>query len=175
VAEAGVLLAEAPLGARPERWRFPARNRIIAALADIVVVVESHRTGGSLHTVDEADNRDRLVMAVPGSVRNKAAVGTNGLLAEGRLPVRDADDVLVALGLSTCSRPDLPEQRPAPSAGDHRVLDAVGWQPSSFDQVVLRSGQTVPAVAEGIERLLGAGWIARQGGWYERIAQGQDR
>src|SRR5690606_670101 len=53
VAAAGVLLSEAPLGGAPERWRFPARNRVIAALADVVVVVESHRRGGSLHTVDE--------------------------------------------------------------------------------------------------------------------------
>ena len=57
---------EAPLGARPERWRFPARNRIIAALADLVVVVESHRRGGSMHTVDEADRRGIDVHGGPG-------------------------------------------------------------------------------------------------------------
>src|SRR5690606_15953266 len=51
VTRAGVLLSETPLGCGPERWRFPARNRIIAALADVVVVVESHRRGGSLYTV----------------------------------------------------------------------------------------------------------------------------
>jgi DNA processing protein len=171
VAEAGVLLGEAPLGARPERWRFPARNRIIAALADVVVVVESHRAGGSLHTVDEADRRSVEVMAVPGAVRNMAAVGTNALLAEGRPPVRDAGDVLVTLGLSTAERGERAEPRPAPAPGDAEVLDAIGWQPASFDQVVTRTGQDLGLVAESLERLMAAGWVAQQGGWYERIAQ----
>lgn len=171
VAEAGVLLGEAPLGARPERWRFPARNRIIAALADVVVVVESHRQGGSLHTVDEADRRSVDVMAVPGAVRNMAAAGTNALLAEGRPPVRDAGDVLVTLGLSTADRGERTESRPAPAPGDEEVLDAIGWQPASFDQVVTRTGHDLAVVAESLERLMAGGWVAQQGGWYERIAQ----
>jgi DNA processing protein len=175
VAQAGVLLAEAPLGARPERWRFPARNRIIAALADLVVVVESHSAGGSLHTVDEADRRSIDVMAVPGSVRNAAAAGTNALLAEGRAPVRDVDDVLVALGLSASTQRDGRESRPAPTEDDAVVLEAVGWQPSSFDQVALRVGIDLPTLAQSFERLLAAGWIVQHGAWYERIAQGDSR
>ena len=115
VAVTGVLLSEAPLGARPERWRFPARNRIIAALADLVVVVESHRPGGSLHTVDEADRRGIDVMAVPGSVRAPASAGTNGLLAEGRAPACSADDVLVALGLGPAGRRSRDDARPGPT------------------------------------------------------------
>ena len=73
----GLLLSEAPIGSRPDRWRFPARNRIIAALSDVVVVVESRAVGGSLHTAEEAIERDIPVMAVPGSVRNPAAAGIN--------------------------------------------------------------------------------------------------
>ena len=103
-ASAGLLLSEAPLGARPTAWRFPARNRIIAGLADLVVVVESHAAGGSMHTVREAADRDIQVMAVPGSVRSPSAAGTNQLLAEGCAPVRDATDVLVALGLTAAPR-----------------------------------------------------------------------
>ncbi|HMG41809.1 MAG TPA: DNA-processing protein DprA [Acidimicrobiales bacterium] len=174
VANAGLLLGEAPLGARPERWRFPARNRIIAALADLVVVVESHRSGGSLHTVDEADRRGIDVMAVPGSVRNIAAAGTNGLLAEGRAPARDAEDVLVALGISSSEREGRPELRPAPSPADDAVLAAIGWQPATFDQMASRTGTSLTTLAEALERLLAAGWIAQRGGWYERIAQGQE-
>ena len=101
VAEAGTLLGEAPLGAEPEGWRFPARNRLLAALADVVVVVESKRAGGSMHTVEEATRRAVTVMAVPGSVRNPAAAGTNLLLSEGCPPACCTDDVLVALGLAT--------------------------------------------------------------------------
>jgi DNA processing protein len=176
VAEAGVLLGEAPLGAPPERWRFPARNRIIAALADVVVVVESHRRGGSMHTVDEADRRSVDVMAVPGSVRNPAAAGTNDLLAEGRAPVRDAGDVLVALGLArTSGAPAVeppPDPRPEPSGVDRKVLDAVGWQAASLDQLALRAGLDLPGLACALDRLRAAGWVAQDGGWYVRITPG---
>jgi DNA processing protein len=170
VLEAGVLLSEAPLGARPERWRFPARNRIIAALADLVVVVESHRRGGSLHTVDEADRRGIDVFAVPGSVRNPAAVGTNELLAEGRPPVCSVDDLLVALDLTSTPRAGIADRRRLPEHADRPVLDAVGWQPSTLDQIVLRTGLGLGMLAPALDRLCEAGWVARTGGWYERIA-----
>jgi len=172
VGEAGVLVSEAPLGSRPERWRFPARNRIIAALADLVVVVESHRRGGSMHTVDEADRRGVDVMAVPGSVRNPAAAGTNALLAEGRAPACSAGDVLVALGLAGADRPAPADHRPPPDGADSPVLEAVGWQPATLDHLVLRSGLAVPALTPALERLCDAGWIVRRGGWYERVAAG---
>ncbi|MCA1657060.1 MAG: DNA-protecting protein DprA, partial [Actinobacteria bacterium] len=83
VAGAGLLLSEAPLGTRPEAWRFPVRNRIIAALAEVVVVVESAERGGSRHTVDAAEARARPVMAVPGSVRSAVSAYPNSLLADG--------------------------------------------------------------------------------------------
>ncbi len=114
IGDSGLLLSEAPVGARPERWRFPARNRLIAALADAVVVVESHAVGGSLHTVHEALERGRLVMAVPGAVTNPAAAGTNQLLAEGCPPVRGVDDVLDALGVGPGGGPGVaPAHLPA--------------------------------------------------------------
>jgi DNA processing protein len=172
VTETGVLLSEAPLGCRPERWRFPARNRIIAALADAVVVVESHRHGGSLHTVDEADRRGVDVLVVPGSVRNPAAVGTNALLAEGRAPVTCVDDVLVALGLQPAGRRPRRDPRPAPADDDRPVLDALGWQPVTLDQLVLRSGRHLGSVVLALERLQDGGWVAARGGWYERVAGG---
>jgi DNA processing protein len=172
VASRGILLSEAPLGARPERWRFPARNRIIAALADLVVVVESHRAGGSMHTVDEADRRGVDVMAVPGSIRAPASAGTNGLLAEGRAPVCSADDVMVALGLRPAGRRSRVETRPRPDAGDAAVLEAVGWQPATLDQIGVRTGHDLAVLAPALDRLCEAGWVARSGGWYERIAGG---
>jgi DNA processing protein len=94
VAVDGLLLSEAPLGARPERWRFPARNRLIAALADVVVVVESHEAGGSLLTVGEAADRGVTVMAVPGSVTSPASAGSNQLLTEGAPPACNVADIL---------------------------------------------------------------------------------
>jgi DNA processing protein len=101
VAERGVILSESALGTKPHPGVFPARNRIIAALSDVVVVVESHRGGGSLYTAEAAARRSIPVCAVPGSVRSRASDGTNALLVDGCAPVRDATDVLVALSLAT--------------------------------------------------------------------------
>lgn len=169
VAATGSLCSEAPLGVRPAAWRFPARNRVLAALADVVVVVESHAAGGSLHTVDEALARDVPVLVAPGSVRNPAAAGTNRLLAEGCHPVRDTTDVLVALGLSGAgaARPD---PRPAPSEEGARLLDAFDWEPATLDQLVVRSGLGVAAVAVHLDELVEGGWVAPDGPWYERVA-----
>src|SRR6185312_13567930 len=97
----GLLLTEWPPGTTPEAFRFPLRNRILAALSEVLVVVESRERGGSLITAQAAMERSIDVMAVPGSVRNRAAAGTNHLLRDGAAPVTEVDDVLVALGLDT--------------------------------------------------------------------------
>jgi DNA processing protein len=113
VALRGVVFSESPLGTAPHARVFPARNRIIAALSDVVVVVECHHGGGALYTVEAAARRGIPVAAVPGSVRSRASDGTNGLLVDGCIPVRDATDVLVAISLarSGCVAP-----APAPQA-----------------------------------------------------------
>jgi len=116
VAVAGGLLSEYPPGSPATRMRFPARNRLIAAFAEIVVVVESRVAGGSRHTVEAAIARGRTVMAVPGSIRNPAAAGTNRLIAEGCAPVCDVADILVALDLERAGRPE-PAPRPDRRAG----------------------------------------------------------
>ncbi|MDH3300283.1 MAG: DNA-processing protein DprA [Acidimicrobiia bacterium] len=107
----GLLISEYPAGMGPARWRFPARNRLIASLADATVIVESHGRGGALLTADESAERDKPVLAVPGSVLNPAADGTNGLIVDGAIPTRDADDVLVSLGWSAARSE--PESEPS--------------------------------------------------------------
>ena len=168
VAGAGLLLSEAPLGARPEPWRFPVRNRVIAALAEVVVVVESAEKGGSRHTVEAAMARDRLVMAVPGSVRSAVSAYTNGLLADGCHPVRDALDVLVALGLSSAPC-DTTDRRDAPGVEELPVLEALGWEPATFDDLCARTGRTPGQVSVALARLQAGGWVAERAGWWERV------
>jgi DNA processing protein len=173
VAEAGALISEAPLGSPPEPWRFPARNRIIAALARVVVVVESHRAGGSMHTVEAAVTRSRPVLAVPGPVVSPASAGTNRLIAEGCAPVLDLDDVLVALGLEQAGgAAALPaaDHRPAPTGPAGVVLDALGFAPASLDMLVRRTGMRPAAVALVLAELESDGWIVPTNGWWERSA-----
>lgn len=182
VADSGVVLSEAPMGARPEPWRFPARNRIIAALADVVVVVESRHRGGSRHTVDAAVARDRTVMAVPGPVRSPQSELPNALLAEGCAPARDALDVLVALGLASSHEAgtgrDLstaPDPRPAPDGCAAAVLDGLGWQRRSFEQIVVAAARSPGKVGVALAHLERDGWVTGSGGWWERVTDGGSR
>ncbi|MEY2477116.1 MAG: processing protein [Actinomycetota bacterium] len=173
VAEAGALLSEAPLGARPEQWRFPARNRIIAALAQAVVVVESHAAGGSMHTVEAANDRGRPILAVPGPVVSPASAGTNRLIGDGCTPALDTQDVLVALGLDAPAprRAGATQQQQAPVAPDGpaaAVLDALGWAPATLDQLLGRTGLRPGPAAVALAELEAGGWVAASGGWWER-------
>ena len=150
----------------PAAHRFPARNRILATLADVVVVVESRVRGGSLLTVSEAQQRGVPVMAVPGSVRSPASEGTNLLLVDGAPPAVDALDVLVALG----SR----RVQPAADGGidGRRQSRGIGrcWSSSArhaltLELVVLRSGRPLPEVAVALGRLEAGGWLSHAGTW----------
>ena len=168
VASHGLLLGEAPVGVAPAAWRFPARNRIIAALADLVVVVESHRSGGSMHTVEEALARDVDVLAVPGSVRSPAAVGTNRLLQDGCGAVLGADDVLVALGLTPGVRRRA-DHRPAPSGDAAAVLEALGGEPATLDHLAIRTSLSLERLSLALAALLDSGWVSGGSGWFERV------
>lgn len=170
VGETGVICSEAPLGAAPRRWRFPARNRLIAGLAELVVVVESHAAGGSLSTATEAMARNLPVLAVPGSIRSPASAGTNRLIDDGCAPMCTLDDVMVALDLIAApatADAGLPAVVDTASAA---LLDIVGWQPRSVDEVVVASGAAVDDTALRIELLIGAGLLVRRGPLLERTA-----
>jgi DNA processing protein len=169
VGRAGVLLAESPLGTRAERWRFPARNRVIAGLADVVVVVESPERGGAMHTVDEAVRRDRPVLAVPGPVTSPTSAGTNELLRDVAAPACSVEDVLVTLGLSPGATRSPRERRPEPTGLGATVLEAIGWTPASYDELVMRTGLGLADVAAAVATLAATGWVAEERRWIERI------
>lgn len=95
----GAIVSEYPPATTPEGWRFPPRNRIIAGLADAVVVVEAGDTGGALITAARATEYGIPVFAVPGDVDRDTSRGTNRLIRDGAHPVLDADDLLEELSL----------------------------------------------------------------------------
>ena len=94
ICETDLVISELPPGATPWRWTFPARNRIMAAIAGMTVVVEAATRSGSLITTDLAADLGRDLGAVPGPVTSRASAGPNGLLASGAHLIRDAQDVL---------------------------------------------------------------------------------
>jgi DNA processing protein len=97
ICEEGLVLSELPPGTGAWRWSFPARNRIMAALAGMTIVIEAARRSGSLITADLAADLGRDLGAVPGPVNSRASAGANDLLAGGACVIRDAQDVLDAM------------------------------------------------------------------------------
>lgn len=177
IAARGLLVSETPAGIRPDAWRFPARNRIIAGLSDAVVVVESRAAGGSMHTVDEALARDVPVLAVPGHPGAPASAGTNALLFDGAGMARGAEDVLLALGVVPAAPPrSLPEDPGGLAAGspaEASVLEVLRATPSSLAEVVAATGRSVEEVSHALAMLEVAGHIGRSGAWYEVSLMGR--
>jgi DNA processing protein len=97
IRERGALISEYPLGTRPEGFRFPARNRIIAGMSKGVVVVEAAKKSGSLITAQLALDEGRDVFAVPGQVDSFKSAGTHWLLKQGAKLVQTAEDILEEL------------------------------------------------------------------------------
>ena len=166
----GVVLGEQPFGVRPERGRFPVRNRIIAALADVVVVVEATLSGGSRITAERALDYGRPVLAMPGSRRNPAAAGCNALLADGAQPLLDPSDVLVALGMTPGARslwstaPGATERPPASTAAQ-AILKALAGEAAHPDQLASRTGLDPGQVALAVEELVALGSATRDRGF----------
>jgi len=174
VAQAGALVSESPPGAPPEAFRFPLRNRILAALSEVLVVVESKDRGGSMITVDEAQKRDITVLAVPGSPRNIASAGTNMLVQQGCLPVVNVDDILVALGLDNRRANDNSfDPRPRLAESDAHVVAMMVGAPFTLDEFVIRTGVPLLEAAICLGRLEALGWVINNSGWWEVIEFGQ--
>jgi len=182
VAERGLLLSELAPTRGPTPGTFPARNRIIAQLAQVVVVVESAVSGGSLITVDRALERGRPVLAVPGSPLSPMSAGTNDLLRPGllgpvALPCLSVADVLTLLDLEVVSDSGYVDDRSEPNPTDEVVLQALGWDELSVGGLAGRiaSGQTVLSLAEvslSLARLEQAGWVNRAAGRWRRAGIG---
>jgi DNA processing protein len=170
----GLVLSELPPGQRPLRWSFPARNRLMAGLAGITVVVEAAEPSGSLITAEFAQDLGRPVGAVPGRATAAAAAGTNGLLRDGARMITGPEDVLDELfGVGAGPRP--------PSAGDPAeevdpellvVLEAVEAG-EGVDGIVRAAAMPPGRVRAALARLEAAGHVTRSAlGRYERTARG---
>ncbi len=175
VAARGVIVSEYPLGVSAVAWQFPARNRIIASLSDVLVVVESQATGGAMGTAVEAGRRGRTVLAVPGPITAPSSMGTNQLLFDGCGPARTPDDVLLALGREPECRRAAAEHRPPPMGDAKRVLDSLPWHAVSVEHVVVSTELTLGQAMLLLDQLEVDGWIEQRSGWIERIGRAGGR
>jgi DNA processing protein len=166
IAEQGAIVSEWRVGVEPAPWRFPVRNRLIAALADVTVVIEATRRSGALITADHALALGREVLAVPGSAWSPLGEGVNALLRAGATPVTSLEDLLDTLGLSApgavraSALPDATPMVPGGSAG--RAWRALRAEPCSPDALAIRLGLDGPELARVLVALELDGLLAAE-------------
>lgn len=97
--QGGALVSEYPVDTPPLQHHFIARNRIVSALGDAVLITEAAAKSGTMHTVGFALDQGKAVLAVPGNITSTLSEGTNNLIKTGATPVTTPQDILNALGL----------------------------------------------------------------------------
>lgn len=159
VEEGGCLVSEHPAGVEPQAWSFPRRNRIVAGLSRVVIVVEAAGKSGTESTVDHALDAGREVMVVPGSPLIPTTEGLTRLLAQGATPVHSVDDVLDVLGGlwpldEEAAKPPPP---PRPRAGLEglagRLLDALTELPQPLEALAERVDAPTAGLLAALTRL----------------------
>ncbi len=166
----GLLVSEHGYGVQPLAERFPIRNRIIAALADVLVVVEATLSGGTNTTVKYANDYGRPVYVVPGSRRNPSAAGSNALFRDGATPLLEPGDLLFEFGRLGTMPGHWQGGAPPPSDPDNvHVLHAFGGDPATIDDIERAAGLPVDRLGRALRRLEQSGHLERrQGLWWPK-------
>lgn len=184
IARQGLRVSEMPFGVHPQARHFPRRNRIVSGLAQAVVVIEAAVRSGSLITARMGLEQGREVMAVPGHPLDTRASGANLLLRDGATLIRNADDVIEALGgppsVATATRKTPPptqtpaEERPARTAHEGglegAILSLLGPEPVAEDQLIRDLGSTARTVSQALAVLELSGHVSRSAGGMVRLA-----
>ncbi|MGD8587471.1 MAG: DNA-processing protein DprA [Chromatiales bacterium] len=184
LAEQGALVSEYPPGTPPKAENFPRRNRIISGLSVGVLVVEATLHSGSLITARLALEQGREVFAIPGSIHNPQARGCHRLIREGAKLVESAQDIFDELGALFGSLLELPKesgQLPSPATVGldpeyTQLIEAMGFDPISVDELIVRTGLTPEAVSSMLLLLELDGYVSSApGGYYCRTAKPDSR
>jgi DNA processing protein len=177
VVDEGLVLSELPPGTRPARWTFPARNRLLAALGDAVLVVEGSKVSGALQTAGAALELGRPVFAVPGQITNDGHQGCNWLIYDGAAPAVDpcvtVEEFLHRTRIERLNREALAAPRVIPNDGgvaattvslQTSVLAALEGGERSVDAIADCTGLETRHVTAVLARLEIDGTVARCGG-----------
>jgi DNA processing protein len=164
IGETGLLVSEYAPGVEPAPWRFPARNRIIAGLAAVTVIVEARERSGALITADFALEAGREVFAVPGEITSALSIGTNTLLRLGATPLTSADDVLECLGLESAPASALELGENAAN-----VLAALESEAAAPDRLGQLTGLDAATLASALTELELAGAAVEADGVYRGV------
>ena len=173
----GALCSEFPLGTGPRRAYFPQRNRLISGLSLGTLVVEAAKKSGSLITARLAGEQGREIFAIPGSIHNPLSRGCHLLLRQGAKLVETSADIVGELGMLAEHMMDTPESTPdvnqssATSDAEYKtLLETMGFDPASADELANESGLTIDQVSSMLLILELEGHIeAQPGGRYSRL------
>jgi DNA processing protein len=172
IAGAGALMSDYPLGTPPEAVNFPPRNRIIAGLSLVVVIVEAGEGSGALITADFAADQGREVFSVPGSIYSGSSRGTNQLIAAGARPLVDLREVVEALNLDLAVRQEQTAQALPEDPTEARLLEALSAEPMHVDELRLRCDLPAAQVGAGLAMLELKGRVRQVGGMhYVRVRE----
>lgn len=174
ITENGLICSEFPLKSPPIAGHFPRRNRIISGLSLCTLVVEAAIHSGSLITARMAVEQNRDVLAIPGSIHNPLSRGCNHLLQQGAKLVASVQDVLNELGLYFEQTDQEKEQKKEdnsmlPLASRNKnLVEFIGFEITSIDQIIARSGYTVEQTTAKLAELELLGAIYSVPGGYIR-------
>ncbi len=178
IAEAGAVVSEYPPGIKALPHRFPARNRLVAALGQGVIVVEGAPGSGSLITVDFALDLGRDVMAVPGAITGPLSDVPHALIRDGAALIRGPGDVLEVLGLAAAGAPERGANlgvRPSLAGlteDERRFLELVPGTPVTLDVVATSAGADPARALQVLGALELRGLVTGEGGRYRRARPG---
>jgi DNA processing protein len=179
IAATGLVVSEYAPGTPARRGHFPQRNRIIAGLALGTLVVEATRRSGSLITARFARDFGREVFAVPGSIQNPLSRGCHALLRDGATLVEEGADVLREIApqieplcRAHAARVAAKEESLHVDPLCAKLLDAMGFEPTTIDTLMTRAGLTAAEVSSMLPPLELAGHVeALPGGRYCRLVK----
>jgi DNA processing protein len=147
IMEQGCLVSEYALGTRPRAENFPRRNRILSGLSLGVLVTEAGESSGAMITARMALEQNREVLAIPGSILSPVSKGTNRLIQEGAKLVRDYEDVLEELNLTTVTRQMEMKELLPETETEAVLLRHLSAEPTHIDEVCQKSGLAAATVS----------------------------
>lgn len=165
ITDKGALISEYEPATKPDRWNFPARNRLISALSEVVFIVEGPLSSGAMLTAKNAMEQNREVCALPGNINHPNAEGPNHLIKNGAALISKPEDLMYLLGIDSENAVQL-EINTILSENEQLIYDLIKSEQSkiSFDEILLKTKFPIGRLSTTLTNLELKGLIAKESG-----------